>query len=323
MKIKETAKNFGQIFANSFTGFSDNKVTKLSGSLAYSTIFSIGPLLVVIIALCGIFLGHDAVQNKIYHTLEDFLGKNTAIQLQEVIRQAAVSGKNKIAMVIGFIALLVGATSIFSEIQDSINDIWGIKPKPKKGWLKMLQNRFLSFSIIVGLGFLLVVSLVVTSLIDGFSHKLQVYFASTTVIIFYVINQLLTVCIVSVIFAAIFKVLPDAKIKWRDVVVGALVTTFLFMLGKFGISMYISKSNVGSTYGAMGSLVVLMLWVYYSSIILYFGAEFTKAYAVKYGSEIVPAEYAVTTKQVEVETDSASVQEKEGMAAGSVVKGGK
>ncbi len=314
MKIKETAKNVGQIFSSSFTGFSDHKITKLSGSLAYSTIFSMGPLLVVIISLCGIFLGQDAVENKIYHSLEDFLGKNTAIQLQDVIRQAAVSGKNSVAMIIGFIALLIGATSIFSEIQDSINDIWGIKPKPKKGWLKMLQNRFLSFSIIVGLGFLLVVSLAVTSLIDGFSHKLQAYFANTTVVIFYIVNQLLTVSIVSVIFAAIFKVLPDAKIKWKDVWVGALVTTFLFMLGKFGISMYITKSNVGSTYGAMGSLVILLLWVYYSSIIVYFGAEFTKAYTMKYGSEIIPAEYAVTTKQIEVETGKASVQEKEAMA---------
>ncbi len=313
MKIKETIKDVSQIFASSFSGFSDHKVTKLSGSLAYSTIFSMGPLLVVIISLCGVFLGRDAVENKIYHSLQDFLGSDTARQLQNVIGQAAVSGKSKIAMIVGFIALLVGATSIFSEIQDSINDIWGIKPKPKKGWLKMLQNRFLSFSVIVGLGFLLIVSLVITSLVEEFSHKLQAYFADTTVIIFYVINQVLTVVLVSVIFASIFKVLPDARIKWKDVFVGALVTTFLFMLGKFCISMYISKSNVGSTYGAMGSLVVLLLWVYYSSIILYFGAEFTKAYAVKYGSEIVPAAYAVTTKQVEVETGKASVQEKEMM----------
>ena len=320
MKIRETTRNTGEIFVNSFKGFSDNKVTKLSGSLAYSTIFSMGPLLVVIISLCGIFLGHDAVQNKIYHTLEDFLGKNTAAQLQDVIKQAAVSSKNKIAMIVGIIVLLIGATSIFSEIQDSINDIWGIKPKPKKGWLKMLQNRFLSFSIIIALGFLLVVSLVITSLVDGFSHKLQAYFANTTVVLFYIINQLLTIIIVSLTFAVIFKVLPDAKIKWKDVIVGALVTTFLFMLGKFGISFYISKTNVGTTYGAMGSLVILLLWVYYSSLILYFGAEFTKAYAVKYGSEIVPSAYAVTTKQIEVETGKASIQEKEAMQADTSIR---
>ena len=175
----------------------------------------------------------------------------------------------------------------------------------------MLQNRFLSFSLIIGLGFLMLVSLVITSLIEGFSHRLQVYFAHTAVIVFYIIDQLLTVSIVTLIFAVIFKVLPDAKIRWKDVIVGALVTTFLFMLGKLAISFYISKSNIGGTYGAMGSLVVLLLWVYYSSVILYFGAEFTKAYAMKYGAEIKPAPYAVTTKQIEVETGNASVQEKE------------
>jgi membrane protein len=172
----------------------------------------------------------------------------------------------------------------------------------------MLQNRFLSFSVIVSLGFLLLVSLGVTALIDGFSNSLKDYFPDVTVTLFIVVNIIITIAVTTAIFAVIFKVLPDANIKWKDVFAGAFATSLLFMLGRFGISFYISKSDIGSTYGTAGSLVILLLWVYYSSIILYFGAEFTKAYAVKYGTEIHPNKYAVTTKVVEVESGSKSVQ---------------
>ena len=172
----------------------------------------------------------------------------------------------------------------------------------------MLQNRFLSFSVIISLGFLLLVSLGVTAVIDGFSERLRAHFPDVTVVVFYIVNVAITLIVITVIFGVIFKVLPDAEIKWKDVMVGAFATALLFMLGKFGISFYISKSNVGSTYGTAGSLVVLLLWVYYSSIILYLGAEFTKAWAVKFGSEIRPSHYAVTTKVVEVETGNKSVQ---------------
>ena len=206
---------------------------------------------------------------------------------------------------------MVGSTTVFAEIQESINMIWGLKPKPKRGWLKMIKNRVLSFSVIISLGFLLVVSLGVTTLIDSFSAGIRAHFPDVTIVVFYIVNLLITLVVITSIFAVIFKVLPDAEIKWRDVLSGAITTGVLFMLGKFAISFYISKSNVGSTYGAAGSLVILLLWVYYSAIILYFGAEFTKAYAVKYGSEIHPDEYAVTTKTVEVETGKKSIRENE------------
>ena len=297
----------------SVDGFLDNKVTKLSGSLAYSTIFSMGPLLIVIIYLCGLFLGREAAQGKVYSYLEEFLGKDTALSLQEIIQKASVSGQGHVAIIIGICALVFGATTIFAEIQDSINTIWGLKPKPKKGWLKMIQNRLLSFSVIISLGFLLLVSLAITAFVDGFSDHLASMFPDVTVVVFYIVNQIITLVVITSIFSVIFKVLPDANIKLKDVIGGAVVTALLFMLGKFGISFYISKSNVGSTYGAAGSLIVLLLWVYYSSLILYFGAEFTKAYAVKYGSPIHPNAYAVTTKEVEVETGNSSVQEKENM----------
>lgn len=308
MKKKITLRGLAGVWKNSFVAMGEDKITKLSGSLAYYTVFSMAPLLVMIISLCGIFLGREAVEGKIVAQLSGFVGVDTAMQLQQIIKNASLAGKSTTAAIIGGITLIIGATTVFAEIQDSINTIWGLKPKPKRGWLKMIQNRLLSFSVIISLGFLLLVSLGVTAIIDGFSERLRSHFPDVTVVVFYILNILITLVVITLIFAVIFKVLPDAKIKWKDVMAGAIATSLLFMLGKFGISFYISKSNVGSTYGTAGSLVVLLLWVYYSSIILYLGAEFTKAFAIKYGSAIHPNDYAVTTKTVEIETGSKSVQ---------------
>lgn len=302
-------KDIWKLLKDSFAGFSEDKVTKLSASLAYYTVFSMGPLLILIISICGIFLGKEAIEGEVYGQLEGFMGADTAKSLEDIIKNAAISGGSTIAIIIGAVTLLVGATTVFAEIQDSINTIWGLKPKPKLGLMKMLLNRFLSFSVIVSLVFILLVSLGVTWMIEGLSDRLFRNFEDTSVIVVNVVGQIITLIVISFIFGVIFKVLPDAKIKWRDVALGSIVTAVLFMIGKFGISFYISTSNVGSTYGAAGSLVVLLLWTYYSSIILYFGAEFTKAYAMDFGSPIHPNHYAVTTRQVEVETGNAPVQE--------------
>jgi membrane protein len=311
MNEKITLKGLWHVLKKSFKGFSDDRITKMSSSLSYYTIFSLAPLLIIIISLSGIFLGQDAAEGKIYGQLSDFVGSNTASQLQTMIHNASLSGKSKFAAIIGIVTLVVGATTVFAQIQDTINFIWGIKPKPKKGWLNFLKNRFLSFSVIIGLAFLLLVSLTISAIVDGFSASLQARFPYVTVVVLYIVNTVLTLVLTTLIFGAIFKVLPDARIRWKDVLAGAVTTAILFMLAKFGISYYISKSNVGSTYGAAGSLVVLLLWVYFSAMILYFGAEFTKAYAVKFGTTIVPEDYAVTTKTIEVETGKKSIQEKE------------
>ncbi len=310
MAEKISLKGLWRVLKDTAIGFSDDGITKMSASLAYYTVFSMGPLLVVIISLCGLFFQREAIEGKIYAILQGFVGKDTAMQLQQVIRNAGVGNKGTIAAVIGIATLLLGATTVFAEIQDSINKIWGIKPKPKRGWLKYVQNRFLSFSVIISLGFLLLVSLAVTAIIEAVNGRLKVAFPEMALVVFYIINLMLSLGISGVIFAVIFRVLPDAEIKWRDVITGALVTAFLFILGKFGISLYISQTNVGSTYGAAGSLVVLLVWIYYSSIILYIGAEFTKAYAVKFGSPIHPNSYAVTTQEIEIET-KLTIQENE------------
>jgi membrane protein len=311
INMKLSFKKIWKLTKETFQGFSKDKVTKLSGSLAYFTVFSMGPLLVVIIFLCGLFFAREAVEGKIYSVLKDFVGQDTAVQLQEIIKKASLTHRNSIAAIIGTITLIVGATGVFAEIQDSINKIWGLKPKPKKGWLKMLQNRVLSFSVIISLGFLLLVSLAITAIIESISGRLQGAFPGVAVTVFYIVNLALTLGISMLIFAVIFKVLPDATIKWKDVMIGAFVTALLFLAGKFGISFYISQTKVGSTYGAAGSLVILLVWVYYSSMILYLGAEFTKAYALEYGEPIHPNDYAVTTKEIEVETGKQTVQKKE------------
>jgi membrane protein len=311
MKKKITWRGAWGLLKDACSGFIDDKVVKLSGALAYFTAFSIGPMLIVIIFFADLFYGREAVEGTIFNQIKGFVGASAAAQIQEIIRSASLSGKGPMAGILGVITLLVGATTVFAEIQDTINTIWRLKPKPKKGWVKMLLDRLLSFSIVVTLGFLLLVSLVITGLVEALSNRLLHIFPGIALLLIYIFNLLLTFTVVTLLFAIIFKVLPDARIKWRDVVTGAMVTAILFMIGKFAITFYIGSSNVSTAYGTAGSFVILLLWIYYSSIILYFGAEFTKAYAATYGGLIQPNQYAVWVKQIEVEEESGSLKYQE------------
>lgn len=308
---KVTPKGIWEVLKNCFTGFSNDKVPKLSASLAYYTVFSLGPLLIVILFLCSIFFGREAVEGSIFGQMQSFVGKDAALQIQEIIKNASLSGTNTFAAVIGIVTLLIGATTVFAEIQDSINMIWGLKRKPSAGWKVLVKTRILSFGVIGSLGFLLLVSLGVTAITESISERLATKFPEVTLIVFYIINLVITLVVVTTLFGVIFKVLPDAKIKWRDVLAGSIATAVLFMLGKFAIGFYLTKSSIGSTYGAAGSFVILLVWIYYSSFILYFGAEFTKAWAVKYGHEIHPNEYTVVAKTIEVEEENKSLQQVE------------
>ncbi len=313
MKKRHTWKGLWSVVKQATKGFSDDKVAKLSGSLAYFTVFSIGPMLMVIIFLADIFYGRAAIEGTIYGQIEGFVGPAAAVQIQEIIKNASLSREGNVTALIGFITLLIGATGVFAEIQDTINFIWNLKPKPKKNWLKVLVNRLLSFSVVVSLGFLLLVSLMVTAVVEALSDRLHEVFPSATVTLVYIVNLLITFGITTLLFAIIFKVLPDALIKWRDVLTGAMVTAILFMIGKLGITYYVGSSNMGTSYGAAGSLVVILLWIYYSSLILYYGAEFTKAYAAAYGSPILPNKYTVWVKLVEIETGQGSLKEQEAL----------
>jgi membrane protein len=294
-------KGIGHLLKDSFSGFSEDKVPKLGGALAYFTIFSIGPMLLVIIFLVGIILGKQAVEGSLYQQIQQLVGSDSAQQIQQIIKSAAISKGGTIAFVIGLATLLIGATSIFTEIQDSINGIWQLKARPGQSWWHLLISRLLSFGIVASIGFLLLVSLAASAFIEGLGKKLQDLVPSFGFMLFYLLSQALTLLTASFLFAMIFKLLPASQLHWRQVWPGALVTALLFMFGRFAISFYISKGNFGDAYGAAGSLVIVLVWVYYSSLILYFGAEFTKAYCNRFGNGISPNKYAVSTKDPSLE----------------------
>jgi len=296
-----------------FVAFFEHNVLKLSAALAYYTIFSLPGLIIIVVWVTDIFYGHEAVEGKVYGQISSLVGSDAAIQIQETIRNATLSSEGSFATIVGLVTLIIGATSGCGEIQDSINLIWRLKAKPKKGrgWLKLIINRLLSFSIIISLGFLLLVSLVLNGLMDAFIDRLTRTFPETQVIVVYVVNLVITFFMTSLLFGLIFKVLPDAKIEWRHVSAGAFTTALLFLGGKFLISFYLGHSKMSSAYGAAGSIIVILLWVYYSAIILFFGAAYTRAYAICKGSHIYPNKYAVWIEQVEVESRTALPQQPE------------
>jgi membrane protein len=308
-KIRLTFKGLWQILKATGSDFGSARITRMSAALAYYTIFSIAPTLILVISLSAIFYGRNAIEGRIYGEIKSFVGSDTALQIQDLIKNATVSRSNVFASGASIVALILGATSVFGEIQDSINLIWGLKAKPKRGWFKILLNRLLSFSIIVSLSFILLVSLIVSTVLDVLIGRLVHLFPGFAVYVTYSLNLLLTFIIISILFGIIFKVLPDAKIKWRDVLTGAFTTAFLFMLGKFAISFYLGAKNIGNTYGAAGSIVVILLWVYYSAIILYFGAAFTKHYAQYKGRRIYPNDYAVWTEHIEKEKSGSLLEQ--------------
>ena len=272
--------------------FNDNGM-KLSASLSYYTVFSLGPVLIVIISLAGIFWGREAVEGKIYGQINGLVGNSVALQIQEIIENIEKSQLGPSGAVIGLVILVVGATGVFTEMQDSINYIWSVKAKPKKGFLKLIINRLISFSLIVSFGFLLMVSLVVSAVLDLVHDRLEYYINDLSVYLFQGVNFIFTLVVITILFAIIFKVLPDASIRWKDALIGAVFTAVLFLIGKSLIGLYVTKSDIGVTYGAAASIVILLLWVYYTSIILYFGAEFTKVYTLEYGAGIRPDKTAV------------------------------
>jgi membrane protein len=284
---------FWRILKRAAIEFIADNGMKLSAALSYYTIFSIGPVLIIMMSLAGIFYGREAVQGKIYQQIQGLVGSNVAIQIQDIIRNIEESQLSASGAIIGVVILVIGATGVFTEIQDSINYIWSVKAKPKKGWLHLIMNRIISFSLIVSFGFILLVSLIVHALVDILHDALLQHFDVVTVYVFQGVNYVLLFVIITALFSIIFKVLPDASIHWKDSFVGASFTAVFFLIGKFLITFYLSQSNIGVTFGAAASVVLILLWVYYTSIILYFGAEFTKVYALSYGSGIEPDKSAV------------------------------
>ena len=303
MKVPTIFRQTTRLFRESFQGFVSDNALKLSAALSYYTIFSLPPLLIIVITLCGIFFGPEAVRGEIFGQIDGLVGAQAALQIEETIRNVHLSNSNTFATTAGVIILIIGASGVFVEIQDSINLIWGIAAKPNRGLIKFLRNRLMSFSMIASVGFLLLVGLVVNSMMDLLGHELERFLPKDTVYLIYVVNLALVFAIITILFTIIFKTLPDAKISSKDCVIGASFTAILFMLGKFAIGAYLGRSPIVSIYGAAASVILILGWVYYSAIILYFGAEFTKAYAHIHGDKIIPYEYSVKVSKYQVETE--------------------
>ncbi len=290
--MKKIKKGFSLIH-NAGIAFVNDNAFKLSASLSYYTIFALAPLLIIVISLAGIFFGKIAVQGKIYKQLNGLIGSGPALQIEEIIKNIQHTHATTTGAIIGAVILVIAATGVFTEMQDSINYIWSVRAKPKKSWLKFLANRLLSFTLIVGLGFLLLVSLIANALLALLSNQLLKIFPDYTLLFFNTINFFIILIVISGLFAVIFKILPDAIISWKDAIIGAMFTALLFLLGKFLIGFYLGRSNLGITYGAAASIIIILSWVYYSALILYFGAEFTKIYALQAGEGIRPKDTAV------------------------------
>ena len=276
----------------SFKGWMEHGALDLGAALAYYAIFSLAPLLLIVIGVAGLIWSRDAVQGQLVGQLQGIVGQQGGQAIQAMIANAGKHGSGALATVIGVVTILFGATGVFVQLQSSLDRIWNVEPKPGAGIWGFVKTRMLSFGMVLGIGFLLLISLVVATAVTAVSTWATGLLPAAKVLtegLTFVVSFALT----TLLFAMIFKVLPDVKIGWRDVWIGAAATALLFTLGKFLIGLYLAKSSVASTYGAAGSLVIVLLWIYYSSQILFLGAEFTQVYASRYGSNIRPSKHAV------------------------------
>lgn len=269
--FKETAKEFGE-----------DKAPRLGAALAYYTIFSVGPLLLIAVAMAGLFLGQEAAQGQISEQLGKFFGPQMATSLEQMIQAAAKPKSGRLATIVGLLTLMLGASGVFGQLKDAMNTIWNVQPKKASGIKGFIVQRFLSMAMVLGIGFLLLVTLVFDTVIAAMGPMLERLIGGEAIV--HGLSLLLSFAVSTVLFAAIFRVLPDIDIAWRDVWLGAVFTSILFVIGKWGIGLYLGKAAVGSAYGAAGSLVILLVWVYWSAQILFFGSEFTQVYARTFGS---------------------------------------
>ncbi len=295
--------DFFKIFKTAFLEFMDEDPMVHSASIAFYTIFSLPAVLLIVLYTAGVVLEQDQVQTQLYRQLEIVLGSQIEDKVREIVAQAKIRDNGFFAQIIGIGTLLFSATTIFVSLQTSLNRIWEIKSKPERGWLKFIINRLLSFALIVSIGFVLLVSLVIDTIVVILRDFLTELFSDITYYVVTLIEISISTLITTFVFALIFKVLPDAVIRWKDVIVGAFVTTILFGIGKYLIGFYLGNSSFTTIYGTAGSFVILLVWVYYSTLILLFGAEFTFVYSRQFGKKIQPYRNAVRVEIKEIETD--------------------
>ena len=290
--LKQTVLNF----------FQDDSFSYAS-SIAFYTIFSLPAILIISLSVGATVYERDVVQEELINQVGRLIGKESAADVEQILVNAALDSTGTFAKIVGIATLIFSATTVFISLQTSLNKIWGIKPKPERGIVKYVIDRLLSLAMVISIGFLLLVSLVIDTALVVIQNSLSEILAGWTLYLVTALNIAVSLALITLIFAIMFKVLPDAKIKWKDVWIGSLVTTAFFALGKYLIGFYLGNSSLNSAYGAAGSLVIILIWVYYSTVIFLFGAELTSVYAEKLGSDIQPYHNAVKVQLVEVEKE--------------------
>lgn len=286
-------KKIGLLFKQSVLNFLDDRAMKFSAALSYYTIFALPPLIILIISASSFFIEEKHASVFIYQQVADFAGPNTAREVENAMNNVTFSRSGLLPTIIGVVMLLFSASGVFAEIQSSVNYIWGFIAKPDKSFIRLVKNRLLSFAMIASVGLLLLVSLLINSLASILYDYLATVFAESTIYLVRVLNNAIVFLIITFLFTLIFKTLPSAVIRLRDAFVGAAFTAVLFMLGKLGIGFYLGTTATSSLYGAAGSIIVMLMWIYYSAMILYFGAEFTKNYALLFGERIRPGSFSL------------------------------
>ncbi|MFD1757240.1 YihY/virulence factor BrkB family protein [Rufibacter sediminis] len=310
--LKNKLKEAWGIIVEVWLDFLDNNSFQKGAALAYYTIFALPPILIIIINSAGAIFGREAVRGQVYQQLRDLLGSKGASDIQDMVENINHSADFTFATVVGVTTLLIGATGVFVSLQESLNQIWGVKPKPRNEYLKLLWDRLLSFALILAIVFLLLVSLVIHAVVIAITSFLTNRIDPSILQLTQVANLVGSTLVVTFLFALIYKFLPDAKIRWGDVWVGSLVTSLLFALGKSIIGLYLGNSNFASIYGAAGSVIVVLTWVFYTSQIIFLGAQFTLVYARRYGANIYPSTYAVRVVNKEEEIGHAPLNDEPG-----------
>lgn len=295
MGLKDSGKNIFSLLKETAKEWSNENPFRQSAVIAYYAIFSLPALLIIIVQVAGLVFGKEAVQGKVEEQIDSMMGQEAASQVQTMISNAGQMESSTMAIIIGVATLLFGATGVFYQMQQSLNKVWEVEPKSDAGIGKMAMDRATSLGVILAIGFLLLISLVLTTAINVLNDWIQSQLPDFMVVLVFVINELLSLGIITLLFALIYKVLPDAKVGWKSVWIGALVTAILFTIGKFGLGVYFGQADPASAYGAAGSVILILLWVNYSALIMLFGAEFTQIYARRHGHQIEPDSHAQRT----------------------------
>ena len=283
-------RSWGPLFVQSFNDWLADRALRFSAALAYYSIFAMAPLVIIAIAVAGLVFGEEAARGQVYQQIEWLLGPTGASEIQKLIQASADTQKSILATIVGVITLLIGASGVFGQLKDALNSIWGVMLKPGGGIMLSVKEYLLNFSMVVGVGFLLIISLLLSAILQAINNFMTGYLPIPSFVA--PLTALVSLAVLILLFALIFKVLPDVKIGWEDVWIGATVTALLFSVGKYLISLYLGRSSIASSFGAAGALILVLVWVYYSTTIFLLGAEFTKVYASRFGSGINPSRNA-------------------------------